>query len=256
MRPVFHPVAQHIDHAAFADLLFQPRQKSATRRRVLAQFQCGGEFRLRGFQEGAKMDEVNAIVAVVIFGLAREPTGADHIGDDQAFQSLFAGVGGITFRQGGCRKDVFVVLVKEAWTVRQPSLTIKQLPGNLNVSLLDHPFSVVPAIDYCRDVGKIRRIFSMRNPMDGRQQLHTEDVSNPSIRFATVKSSLRLRVIFQERFSAFRRFGLQSICLSGCLGIAISDDEMTFNRAQDVSIFSAYGPITPCCIVRTVADSA
>ena len=112
----------------------------------------------------------------------------------------------------------------------------KQLPGKPNLLLLEHPFSVVPAIDFRDSIGNIHCLFLMGNPMNGCQQFQTKG------RFKSVnqvchlvKSSLRRGVIFQKGFRLFRCFKLQFDLFPRIVfGIAIPADEMAFDCAEDV----------------------
>src|SRR5690349_8145702 len=59
-------------------------------------------------------------------------------------------------------------------SIRQPSLLTKQLPGKLNMLLLEHPFSVIPVINFGYDVGGINYFFTLGNPVNGCQQFQTK----------------------------------------------------------------------------------
>ena len=54
VRAVLDAVAQHVDHAALADLALQAGEELAPRRAVLAEVERLGDLRLRGAQEGAQ----------------------------------------------------------------------------------------------------------------------------------------------------------------------------------------------------------
>jgi len=115
VRSVLDPMSKHIDHAAFGNLSLKPSQKPAPCRAVVLEIQSLNEFGLGGLQEGAELWKVDAELSVVILGLAGNPSGptiscpdktnalaggrriasrlASHCRDDEAFESLFAGVG-------------------------------------------------------------------------------------------------------------------------------------------------------------------
>ena len=70
MVPVLDPVAQHVYRAALADLTLQPRQELAARRAILAEAQRFGSLGLGGAQEGGELHEIDAVLAVVVLGIA------------------------------------------------------------------------------------------------------------------------------------------------------------------------------------------
>ena len=43
-------------------------------------------------QEGAELGQVHGVLAVVVLGIASEPAGCRHVGDDQTFEPLLAGI--------------------------------------------------------------------------------------------------------------------------------------------------------------------
>ena len=75
MRAVPDAVAQHLDRAPLGDLALQPRQELAPRRAVLArrERQRLGRLRLGVVQEGGKLDEIDAPLAVVVEVAAAAP---------------------------------------------------------------------------------------------------------------------------------------------------------------------------------------
>ncbi len=117
-RPVRHPLAQHVDHAAFADLAGEAGQE-------LEAIDVPGVVRvghpqplerlgLRGAQEGEELRHVEGVGAVVVpraaGGVAAAAVGrgrfggrvrrdgqaihAGHVSHDQGFEAFFTGVGG------------------------------------------------------------------------------------------------------------------------------------------------------------------
>ena len=114
VRPVLDAVAQHVDGAAFGNLALEPGQELAPRRAVLGQTQRVRRLGLGRAQKGAELDHIDAVLAVVIVGVAPAPahpavirrwfgcgTGlgrlagmAGQCGADQAFETVFGGVGG------------------------------------------------------------------------------------------------------------------------------------------------------------------
>ena len=73
VRAVPDAVAQHLDRAPLGDLALQPRQELAPRRAVVVQRQRLGGFRLGVVQEGGKLGEVDAVLAVVVEVAAAAP---------------------------------------------------------------------------------------------------------------------------------------------------------------------------------------
>ena len=76
VRDVLDAVAQHVNGAALRDFALQPRQELAPRRTVLVQRQRIRRLRLGGVQKGRKLDAVDAILAVVVVGVAAAPADA------------------------------------------------------------------------------------------------------------------------------------------------------------------------------------
>jgi hypothetical protein len=110
---VLHAVAEHVDHAALADLALQAVEELATRRTVVVEAQSVGSLDLRRPQEGVELGEINRRLAEVVAGVAEDPlaavrrTGlmrvasrrrrrglAGHPRDDQALEALLARLGG------------------------------------------------------------------------------------------------------------------------------------------------------------------
>ena len=73
VRAVLDTVAQHLDRAPLGNLALQPRQKLAPCRTVLLQRQSLGRPRLGVTQEGSKLDEIDAPLAVVVEVAAAAP---------------------------------------------------------------------------------------------------------------------------------------------------------------------------------------
>ena len=115
MRPVLEAVAEHVDAAAPGDLPLQSRQELAAGGTIDLQRQAIEGIGLGGHQEAAQLNEIDAVVAVVMGGISQQPTGATshrHTGfgggmgghknigtaghgpHDQSLQALFAGVAG------------------------------------------------------------------------------------------------------------------------------------------------------------------
>src|SRR5690606_7152323 len=91
VRTVLEPVPQHVDGAALADLALEPRQEFAPRRSVLPEVEGVGHLRLRLAEEGRKLGEVHAVLAVVVLRVCADPSRtvgrrslADDIGSDRA----------------------------------------------------------------------------------------------------------------------------------------------------------------------------
>ena len=76
VRAVLDAVAQHVDGAALGDLPLQAGQELASRRAVLVQRQGFGDLRLGGVQEGGELDAIDAVLAVVVVGIAAAPADA------------------------------------------------------------------------------------------------------------------------------------------------------------------------------------
>lgn len=118
---------------------------------------------------------------------------------------------------------------------------IKQFPRKFNLLFLEHPFSVVPAVDFRYSLMHIRCFFLPGNPMDGGQQFQTEG------RFKSVyqlchllKASLSFGVIFQKGFGLFGGVKIQFDLFARIVfGVAITADEMAFDSDENVAqIFS------------------
>ena len=111
-RSVLDPVAQHVDGAALVDLALQPIQKRAPRRSVLGKRERLGGFGLGYTQECRQLHQIDAILPIVIVGIAATPANAPiadmgfchgargrrlagiarQAGANQAFKSAFGGV--------------------------------------------------------------------------------------------------------------------------------------------------------------------
>src|SRR5690606_10153876 len=76
VRPVFEPLTQHVDGAAPADLPLKTSQELAPRRPVPAEVEGVGHLRLRLAEEGRKLGEVHAVLAVVVLGMPADPSSA------------------------------------------------------------------------------------------------------------------------------------------------------------------------------------
>ena len=73
---VLDPVAQDVDGAALADLALEAGEKLAARGAVLVEPESGGSVRLGGVKESAKLDQVDAVLAVVVVMVAGGPADA------------------------------------------------------------------------------------------------------------------------------------------------------------------------------------
>ena len=97
MCAVSDAVAQHLDGASLRDLALQPRQELAPRRPVLIQCQSLGGLRLGVMQEGRKLGEIDAVLAVVVAMVAGAPAdpaiGSARL-DERARRRRIAGVAG------------------------------------------------------------------------------------------------------------------------------------------------------------------
>jgi len=114
VRPVLDAVAQHVDHPPLADLPLQPGQELPTGRTILVQAKILRRLCLRGTEKLAKLHQVHRVLAVVVAGIAVNPSraaighvafsncsglggerrsGASHRHADQALQALLGGVG-------------------------------------------------------------------------------------------------------------------------------------------------------------------
>ena len=113
VRAVPDAVAQHLDGAPLRDLALQPRLELAPRRPVLVQCQGLGGLRLGGVEEGGKLGEIDAVLAVVVVIAAGAPAHAAVGGSglyeracrwriagmagerraDQALEALLTGIG-------------------------------------------------------------------------------------------------------------------------------------------------------------------
>ena len=113
MRAVLDPVAQDVDGPALGDLPLQAGQELLPRRAVLAEGQQLGDVRLGRGEECGELDEVHAVLAVVVARVAAYPAhavagrplarcaplrriaiSARHRRADEALQPPLAGVGG------------------------------------------------------------------------------------------------------------------------------------------------------------------
>src|SRR5215831_9258500 len=113
MGAVLHAMSKHVDHAALGDLTLHAGEELAASWTVVIEIERLGDLRLCGVQEGAELRKVYTELAVVVLGLARNPSGtsvpfpneantlargrrfagrlAGHCRDDEAFKTLFAG---------------------------------------------------------------------------------------------------------------------------------------------------------------------
>jgi hypothetical protein len=112
---MFDPMPEYIDNASFCDLTLESGQKSSPCRTIVLKIEGLDQRSVRVENKVTKLREVYRILAVVILGIAENPTGpaesllrigcfsrfkrfapcrACQRGDDQAFEALFAGVGG------------------------------------------------------------------------------------------------------------------------------------------------------------------
>ena len=70
MRPVPDAVAQHVDGATLGYLALEPGQELAPRWAVFGQSQRFGGFGLGSAQKGRELDQIDAVLAVVVVGVA------------------------------------------------------------------------------------------------------------------------------------------------------------------------------------------
>jgi len=112
---VLDPFTQHVDHAALADLALQASQKLAACRPIGPEAQRLDERLLRREKETAELNEVDAVLAVVLRGVTKDPAGATgdrgrglcrdvlrrehvrapgHGADDEFLEAFLAGIGG------------------------------------------------------------------------------------------------------------------------------------------------------------------
>ena len=114
MCPVPDAVAQHVDGATLVNLTLQPGQELAPRWTVLGQPQRFRNLRLGGSQEGGELNQVQAVLAVVVMEASAAPAHAavarrryrrgprherlagmpGQRRTDEAFEPPFGGVGG------------------------------------------------------------------------------------------------------------------------------------------------------------------
>ena len=112
MRPVLDAVTQHVDGAALGDLALQPGQEFAPRWAVFGQSQRFRSLGLGRTQEGRELDQIDAVLALVVVEVAAAPAYpavaggrfghgacrgrlagmAGECGADQAFEAAFGGV--------------------------------------------------------------------------------------------------------------------------------------------------------------------
>ena len=93
VRAVLDAVPQHVDDAPLGDLALEPGQELLPRRAGVRQVEMVDQVGLRGGQKRGELRQVDGEFAVVLLGVALNPAGGGHVGDDQALQALFAGVG-------------------------------------------------------------------------------------------------------------------------------------------------------------------
>ena len=102
---VLDAVAEDIDRAALRDLALETGEELAARGTVLVEAEGGGGVGLGGVEEGSELDEVDAVLAVVVVMVAGGPTDAAVAG------GWFADGAGRTgdrrdLRSGPCRSGV------------------------------------------------------------------------------------------------------------------------------------------------------
>ena len=76
VRAVLDAVAENIDGAALRDLALQAGEELATGGAVLVESESGGRVGLGGVEEGAQLDEIDAVLAVVVVMVAGGPADA------------------------------------------------------------------------------------------------------------------------------------------------------------------------------------
>ena len=128
MGTMLDAMSQHVDGAALGDLSLQPGQEPAPCRAVLRQPQRFGGPGLGGTQESCKLDPVDAVLTVIVLGIAAHPPHTAIAGRrfghrtrrgrlagmagqrpaDQPFQASFRGIGGHKeFGMSGCSIQPF-----------------------------------------------------------------------------------------------------------------------------------------------------
>ena len=93
MRPVLDAAAQHIEHAALADLALKPGEELLARRAGGREVEGFGDVGLRDEQEGRQLGEVNGVLAVVVARRTLAPAALGRARNDQALQALLSRVG-------------------------------------------------------------------------------------------------------------------------------------------------------------------
>src|SRR5690606_38051723 len=88
---------------AFRDLTLEARQELAPCRSLLTEVECIGYIRLCFAKESRKLDEVDAILTIVVSGVAAEPAGA--VGGRSHADGISRRTSWIAGRTGQCRAD-------------------------------------------------------------------------------------------------------------------------------------------------------
>src|SRR4051812_40343884 len=76
MRSVFDAFPQDVDRAAFGALALQSREEGPARWPVGVELQGVDQMLLRGAQKAAELDEIDAVLAIVVRCVAEQPAGS------------------------------------------------------------------------------------------------------------------------------------------------------------------------------------
>ena len=140
VRPVFDAVAENVDRAPPADLALKTRKELAPRWAVFSQAERLGHPRLRVTQERRKLDQVHAVLSVVVARIPAGPAGtvgrralsylvlrcwvAGKPGQccaDQSFEAAFGGVGRHTSAFSGEHRGQRWSLRSSSWEISRSS---------------------------------------------------------------------------------------------------------------------------------------
>ena len=116
-----------VDGAAFGYLALQPRQEASPGRAVLIQCQRVYGFGLGGMQEGAELDDVDAVFAVVVMRVAAAPTHAavpcrGNTRSARCRRLAGCPASAVQMRRSRPRSEVSVVMTQCPILCAQPSL--------------------------------------------------------------------------------------------------------------------------------------
>src|SRR5271166_1851829 len=84
--------AEYVDDAALGDLTLEPGKELLAGRTVMLQVEGLDEVLLGRGEEGAELGKVHGVLTVVVLGAASDPARRQHVGHDQGFERVFAGV--------------------------------------------------------------------------------------------------------------------------------------------------------------------